>query len=153
MEVFFKLSVAYPIHNATNGLPAETRLELHKMAPAGPTALFTTGPIDIAWPNAGDYAPTVGIIWWNYSENETDIPYVAVHVAPRTELQAEYFNRVNMGLTYALVAFGIIEIALSGSEYIEKYVESRHKSTVNNNCEQQGADHEQRTEDGKNPPI
>jgi hypothetical protein len=150
MEIFFKLSVAYPIHNASNGLPAETRLELHKMAPVGDTPLFTDGPIYIAWPNSGDYAPTVGVIFWNYTEIEKDVPYVTVHVAPTTELQAENFNRINTGLTYALVAFGIIEIALSGSEYLEGYVESR---SIRKKCGQQTTNHEQPTEEGKRPPI
>lgn len=151
MEVFFKLSVAYPIHNASNGLPAETRLELHKMAPVGATALFSDGPIYITWPNSGDYAPTVGVIFWNYTEIETDVPYVTVHVAPTTELQTENFNRINTGLTYALVAFGIIEITLSGSEYLEGLVESR--SVAKKSCEQQATNHNQSTEETKDPPI
>jgi hypothetical protein len=125
MEIFFKLSVVYPIHNDSNGLPAEARLELSKMAPVGPTPLFSVnGPIYITWPNSGDYAPTVGIIFWNYTEIERDVPYVTVHVDPVSENQTELANLINTRLgaenarlTDLLVGFATIDFLLAIAPY------------------------------------
>ena len=135
IDVFFKLSVAFPIRNDSNGLPHENRVTLYHIIT---TPRFeSTGPIRLVWPNSGDYAPTVSVILYDHSETQGDVPYVTVHVAPTTEIQTENFNRINTGLTYALVAFGIIEISLGTSEYIEGYFEAPAKSSVKNNQQQQ----------------
>lgn len=124
VDVFFKLSVAVPIQNDSNGLPTETRVELSRYLFVGPI-LIEENTAHLTWPNPGDYAPTVAIVFFDHTETHADIPYVTVHVEPTSQLQTESLNRINMALTYALVAFGIIEITLGGSEYVEGYLEAK----------------------------
>jgi hypothetical protein len=139
IDVFFKLSLAYPLRNDSDGLPQETRLSLYRTFPTT-SPLFEGSTIHIFWPNPGDYSPTVNIVYWNHSEISADLPVNAVHVEPISESLTESVNRVNINLantnttlTYLLLGFAALDVVLAAIPFVEDWSESRkeHDSELN----------------------
>jgi hypothetical protein len=125
LQVGFRFSLLFPRQNETSsGLPATTNVVLFRF-PNPDQKTFRNKmdeemPAHMFWATAGDYAPTIVVTYWNYDFVQSVFPDSAVHVEPDSEAVAENFNCVNTWLTYGLVMFGVIEIALSARDYLEK---------------------------------
>lgn len=121
VDVGFKFALAYPPQNETNGLPATASVNLIRY-PIPSLKIWSPNlteqePSHIYWADAGDYAPTIVVTYWNHTNVQGVFPNTAVHVEPRSETVSENFSCVNTGLTYALVVFGVIEIVLSAKDW------------------------------------
>lgn len=134
VDIFFKLSLAYPIGNDSNGLPQETRLTLYRVwVFAAP--LFEVRSAYITWPDPGDYSPTIDVVFWNHTVKESNFPLNAVHVETISQNQTEAINqiyfsveRTNTILTIVLVGLAAMDMIIAVLPYLEEYEKSGKKS-------------------------
>jgi hypothetical protein len=134
VDISFHLSLAFPPMNDTNGLPATTSVTLY------PTFMFQrqlrmASPATIFFPNSGDYAPTVGIGFYNFTEIEKTFPTSALHVEPLSELQAEIRSKTDQALTVVITIFAAVEGVSLYMEHWEKKIEWELQSKSNNRSE------------------
>lgn len=101
----FQSSLAYPPSNNSEGYPTVAILYLNHPLD---TPLLLQNSTCIYFPNSGDYAPTCAVHYENEVKTGTfDIN--SIHVEPESQLSIEKFNRVTIGLSFAIVFFTIIE--------------------------------------------
>jgi hypothetical protein len=73
------------------------------------TRYLSGSNVALYWPTAGDSAPYVRVHFKDGSTFYNYYPEYSIPVQPMSELQAEKANRVNVGLTVALVGFSFVE--------------------------------------------
>jgi hypothetical protein len=89
-------------------------------------------PQTIVWKVQGDYAPTIVILFKNFTAITQTYPYLAVHVASVDVARSERYNRVNTALSIALVGFGFVEGAKILIELAEKRNQSKESTAKPN---------------------
>jgi hypothetical protein len=65
--------------------------------------------VTLYWPTAGDSAPYIRVHFKDGSTLFNSYPEYSIPIQPMSQLQAEKANRVNVGLTVALVGFSLVE--------------------------------------------
>lgn len=73
------------------------------------STLFPLSEDEIYFPVAGDYSPTIHIHFYNGTSSLYTYNEMKVHVLATSEVEAENTNRLNVALTFALLAFSYIE--------------------------------------------
>jgi hypothetical protein len=63
----------------------------------------------IYFPIAGDYSPSLYVLYWNGSETFHTFEQMKIHVLSESEINAENISRNNLILTIALLGFSYIE--------------------------------------------
>lgn len=89
-----------------------TNLPEHQVPPVGNLANFTQMGMHtetIYWPVQGDYYPIITIFFTNGTQK--DVPYSSqlVHVDSADVTEAQREGRINVAISFALVAFGFVE--------------------------------------------
>jgi hypothetical protein len=79
----------------------------------------------IVWNRPGDFEPFMVIGFRNYTTLPLTFPYLAVHVDSLDVARSERYNRVDIAVSVALVAFGFVEAARLLEEMAEKRNQSK----------------------------
>ena len=130
VDISFHLSLAYPPMNDTNGLPATTSVTLYPTF-IGQRQLRMQDPASIFFPNSGDYAPTVAVGFYNFTEIEKTFPTSTLHVEPLSEIQAETRSKTDQALTVVITIFAAVEGVSLYMEHWEKKIELELQSRLN----------------------
>ena len=117
VQVFFQESVAWRFKNSTTprdltgyvGWPAGIVFQRDMTDLSNQNLLPYVNKQDIFFPAAGDYSPTVLVIFQHDKPIEYTYDAIKIHVASSSDIQNARFTRVNTALTYALVLFAVIE--------------------------------------------
>jgi hypothetical protein len=115
-DITVSLAQAFPAKNDSNNIPASAVVKLRNNGQGE----LTGDSVTVSWAIPGDFPP----IGYRYDNRSMMYPASfspnAVHVEPASVLNVEKFNRVNMGVTFALIYFALIEAFSKYYDYRKK---------------------------------
>lgn len=118
--ISFWVSLAFPAHNDSHGVPISIALALNRVSNQSNEFRDQASGIDIYWPIPGDFAPIITFQTQHYASQSEPSSLYAVHVEPASVAMSEKFNRVTQGLTIVLTAFAFVEAISLASENLKE---------------------------------
>jgi hypothetical protein len=127
--VGFRFSYRYPLAYYDNHTAIQTWVYLER---SGSSVSLSGYNASLFWPTAGYSPPYVRVIFKSGLEFYDSYPEYAIPIQPMSDLQAERANRVNVGLTVALVGFALVEGMSEVFDVLRERNESGTKAETEN---------------------
>lgn len=109
------------------------------MAFTGPTREGTYVPMlketTFKWVAPGDYSPRLFFQFLNHTKREYTYNEIKIHVASFVELQGLKVSKIELALTYSLLAFGVLEGFSIVDDFVSKKTTRKHNLPTSANTQ------------------
>jgi len=138
VQVFFQESIAWRYKNSFTpldvqgyiGYPAAVIFQRDETNLSSGYLVPYVKQSQIFFPAAGDYSPTVVVVFGTGTPVEYTYDAVKIHVASTSDLANAKATRVNIALTYALVAVAVIESISITNDITEDRTKDNRKDQI-----------------------